>query len=64
MTEPEKTFSEWVILELLGHVRLGGLVTEEERFVSKMGRIDVPMKYNVPQKLDRKMTKNKVKMRL
>lgn len=35
---------EWAILELMGHVRIAGKVTEEERFGSKIGRIDVPIK--------------------
>jgi len=33
----------WGILELMGHVRLGGLISEEEKFGVKMGRIDVPV---------------------
>ena len=32
----------WAILELMGHVRLAGRVSEEEKFGAKMGRIDVP----------------------
>lgn len=32
----------WAILELMGHVRLAGRVSEEERFGAKMGRIDIP----------------------
>lgn len=32
----------WAILELMGHVKLGGFVTEEERFGTKVGRIDIP----------------------
>lgn len=35
-------FGTWAILELMGHVKLGGFVTEEERFGTKVGRIDVP----------------------
>lgn len=31
----------WAIVELMGHVRVGGYVTEEERFGTKMGRIDI-----------------------
>ena len=31
----------WCVLELMGHIRLGGYVTEEERFGAKLGRIDV-----------------------
>ena len=32
----------WGVLELMGHVRLAGRITEEERFGGKLGRIDVP----------------------
>src|SRR5262245_46890507 len=32
----------WAVLELMGHVRTAGRVTEEERFGAKLGRIDVP----------------------
>lgn len=35
-------FETWAVVELMGHVRLGGKVTEEERFGIKMGRIDIP----------------------
>ncbi len=43
MTEQaEVSFAEWCILELMGHVRLGGKVTEENLFGTKMGRIDIP----------------------
>ena len=38
-TEPFKT---WAIVELMGHVRLAGLVSEENRFGTVMGRIDIP----------------------
>lgn len=34
---------EWAIVELMGHVRLGGFVTEEEHFGAKVGRIDIPL---------------------
>lgn len=37
-----ESFEQWGILELMGHVRVAGRVTEEERFGAKMGRIDVP----------------------
>lgn len=37
--EPEPL---WAILELLGHKRLAGRVSEEERFGVNMGRIDIP----------------------
>jgi len=42
MEQITEKFEQWVILELMGHSRAGGLVTEEEHFGVKMGRIDVP----------------------
>lgn len=33
---------EWGIVELMGHVRLAGRVSEVERFGAKLGRIDIP----------------------
>lgn len=41
-TNANDNFGIWAILELMGHVKLAGFVTEEELFGSKMGRIDVP----------------------
>lgn len=38
----DEAFDSWAVLELMGHVRMAGRVTEEERFGSKLGRIDVP----------------------
>jgi hypothetical protein len=35
-------FGQWAILELMGHVRLAGFVTEEAHFGTALGRIDVP----------------------
>ena len=32
----------WAIVELMGHVRLAGKLTEEEKFGSKLGRLDIP----------------------
>lgn len=32
----------WAIVELMGHVRIAGRLTEEEKFGSKMGRLDIP----------------------
>jgi hypothetical protein len=32
----------WGVVELMGHVRLAGKVSEEEKFGTKMGRIDIP----------------------
>lgn len=44
MSEQENgtDFGVWAILELMGHVKLAGYVTEEELFGSKVGRIDIP----------------------
>lgn len=36
------TFDQWCILELMGHVRLAGRVTEEVMFGAALGRIDIP----------------------
>jgi len=35
-------FGMWAIVELMGHVKLAGFVTEEELFGGKIGRIDIP----------------------
>ncbi len=35
-------FRQWAILELLGHVKVAGLVTEETHFGTALGRIDIP----------------------
>lgn len=35
-------FDGWAILELMGHVRLAGRVTEESHFGAALGRIDIP----------------------
>lgn len=37
-----KGFGVWCVLELLGHVKVAGYVTEEELFGTKIGRIDIP----------------------
>lgn len=39
---PEPQVEQWAIVELMGHVRLAGKLTEVERFGCKMGRIDIP----------------------
>jgi hypothetical protein len=39
---PEAVPESWAIVELMGHVRLAGRLTEEERFGAKMGRLDIP----------------------
>lgn len=33
----------WAVLEKYGHIRLGGYITEEQRFGGTVGRIDIPM---------------------
>lgn len=40
--DENNTFGVWGILELMGHVKLGGFITQEELFGTKVGRIDVP----------------------
>lgn len=35
-------FDSWAIVELMGHVRMAGRLTEEERFGTNMGRLDIP----------------------
>ena len=37
-----ESFDQYAIVELMGHVRMAGRVTEEELFGGKLGRIDVP----------------------
>ncbi len=32
----------WAVVELMGHVKLAGRLTEEEKFGVKMGRLDIP----------------------
>lgn len=32
----------WAVVELMGHVRLAGRLTETEKFGAKMGRLDIP----------------------
>jgi hypothetical protein len=41
-TQTEETPFEWAIVEVFGHRRHAGKASEEERFGSKMLRIDVP----------------------
>lgn len=39
----ETTHAEvWAVVELMGHVKLAGRLTEEEKFGAKMGRLDIP----------------------
>jgi hypothetical protein len=37
--EPE---SLWAIVQLMGHVRIAGRISEEEKFGAKIGRLDIP----------------------
>ena len=39
---PETTSETWAVVELLGHLKLAGRLTEEEKFGSKLGRLDIP----------------------
>ena len=41
MENDNDNFGTWGVLELVGHVKLAGFVTEEELFGSKVGRIDI-----------------------
>jgi hypothetical protein len=43
MADQVDRFESWAIVELMGHVRMAGRVTEEELFGSKLGRVDCPM---------------------
>ncbi len=47
-TSPKK-FASWAILEVMGHVRLAGYVSEESIAGQAMIRIDVPARENVPE---------------
>src|SRR5262245_13482179 len=38
----ETPIDQWCILELMGHVRLAGCITEESHFGVALGRIDIP----------------------
>lgn len=40
--EQQQGFEGWAILELMGHVRLAGRVSEESHFGIALGRIDIP----------------------
>lgn len=42
MTEAQGTFAVWGIVELMGHVRMAGKISEQELFGAKVGRIDIP----------------------
>lgn len=38
----EQPIAMWGVVELMGHRRLAGRISEEEKFGGKLGRIDVP----------------------
>jgi len=38
----EQPETVWAVVELLGHVKLAGRLSEEEKFGAKMGRLDIP----------------------
>lgn len=42
MSDTDKSYSGWAILELLGHRRLAGRVCQEEQYGAAMIRIDIP----------------------
>lgn len=42
MSDERPIYDGWAILELMGHVRLAGRVTEESHFGVALGRIDIP----------------------
>lgn len=40
--DERQPFEQWAVVELMGHVRLAGRVTEENLFGTALGRVDVP----------------------
>lgn len=42
MAEEVDDGETWAVVELMGHVKLAGRLSEVERFGSKMGRLDIP----------------------
>lgn len=42
MSEQQEVPPVYAIVELMGHVKHAGRITEEEKFGVKMGRVDVP----------------------
>ena len=42
MSDERPIYDGWAILELMGHVRMAGRVTEESHFGVALGRIDIP----------------------
>ncbi len=37
-------FESWAVVELMGHVKLAGKVTEQEVFGAKLGRVEIPQR--------------------
>jgi hypothetical protein len=42
MSEEKTVFDQWCLVELMGHVRIAGKVTEEPLFGTSLLRVDVP----------------------
>ena len=42
MSAEQEKFEQWAVVELMGRVRMAGKVTEESRFGTALGRIDIP----------------------
>lgn len=42
MSEKTDQTAVWAVVELMGHVKMAGRLTEEEKFGAKMGRLDIP----------------------
>lgn len=42
MSEVDNPPAVWAVVELFGHVKLAGRLSEEEKFGAKMGRLDIP----------------------
>ena len=48
----EKANGFWAVVEMMGHVRIAGYVTEETRFGAALGRVDIPQPVNPCQACD------------
>src|ERR1700683_3862899 len=57
MTEPE-SFKEWALLELFGHQRLAGHVTEQQLGGASFVRVDVPEDEDEPRPSKKKKELN------
>lgn len=42
-------FDQWAVVELLGHYRMAGRLTEEKHFGVKLGRLDIPTMKTCPE---------------